>query len=464
MNRSTIYSRLDSFLTRTLSGSVFTWRQILNLMIPGILDNLSIMFINTLIVALISKNGETSVAAVSLIGPITGLVTCIFSGISAGGTIIVAQCLGKGDSRLLRTAIGMTIWLTVFVGILICLPFLLFPSAIVALLYPSAEKAVLAKAEIYLSGCAWSILLFTVYTAFFAVLRGLGESKRCLTLSIIINVAYLVFSILFLNILKWDIWGSVWALILARFLGAVSAVTALLYWRPPVRLRLRELFTYERRLMRDTMQVSIPLGLEQVCASLGNIVAEMYMIGLGTSALATHAIASSLLGILYAPASSIASLSVAVVGRCVGAEKYQEAYLYGKRCNQLTRILIAATALVFFPLLTPLLGQYDPSPETRQLAPMLLYGSLIPLLLFWPVSNTLPSTLRAMKDTLFPSVLSLAVLWLVSIALGYLFAIPLGMGLWGVWGAMWLSWAVRAVGFQLRFRKIRSRIPAVRES
>ncbi len=464
MNGNAIHSRLDSFLTRTLSGSVFTWQQILNLMIPGILDNLSIMFINTLIVALISKNGETSVAAVSLVGPITGLVTCIFSGISAGGTIIVAQCLGKGDSRLLRTAIGMTVWLTVLVGIVICLPFLLFPRTIVELLYPSAEKAVLEKAEIFLSGCAWSILLFTVYTAFFAVLRGLGESRRCLALSIIINVAYLVFSILFLNILKWDIWGSVWALILARFLGAASAVAALLFWRPPIRLSFRELFTYQRSLMGDTLRVSIPLGLEQVCASFGSIVAEMYMIGLGTSALATHAIASSLLGILYAPASSIASLSVAVVGRCVGAEKYREAYLYGKRCNQITRILIAVAALVFFPLLSPLLSQYDPSPEAQRMAPLLLYGSLIPLLLFWPVSNTLPSTLRAMKDTLFPSVLSLAVLWLVSIALGYLFAIPFGMGLWGVWSAMWLSWAVRAVGFQLRFRKIRNRISSACES
>lgn len=459
MNRIMAHTRVDFFFTRTLSGSVFTWQQILNLMIPGILDSLSIMFINTLIVALISKNGETSVAAVSLVGPITGLVTCIFSGISAGGTIIVAQCLGKGDSRLLRAAMGMTVWLTVCVGILICLPFLLFPRAIVELLYPSAEKAVMAKAEIYLSGCVWSILLFTVYTAFFAVLRGLGESRRCLALSIIINVAYLVFSILFLNILKWDIWGSVWALILARFLGAAAAVAALLYWHPPVPLRPRELFSYERSLMGDTMQVSVPLGLEQVCGSLGSIVAEMYMIGLGTTALATHAIANSLLGILYAPASSIASLSVAVVGRCVGAGKYREAYLYGKRCNQITRILVAAAALLFFPLLTPLLGQYDPSPETRRMAPLLLFGSLIPLLLFWPVSNTLPSALRAMKDTVFPSILSLTVLWLVSIGLGYLFAIPLGMGLWGVWAAMWLSWAVRAVGFQMRFRKIRKRIP-----
>ena len=78
---------VDRYLTRTLSGKIFTWREIFDLMIPGVLDSLSIMFINTLITALISKNGETSVAAVSLMGPVTAVVVNIFNGISAGGTV-----------------------------------------------------------------------------------------------------------------------------------------------------------------------------------------------------------------------------------------------------------------------------------------------------------------------------------------------------------------------------------------
>ena len=69
-----------------LSGSIFTWQQILRMTVPYVLDSLSIMLIGMLITALISKNGETSVAAVSLVGPITNLVVCMFNGIGAGGT------------------------------------------------------------------------------------------------------------------------------------------------------------------------------------------------------------------------------------------------------------------------------------------------------------------------------------------------------------------------------------------
>ena len=176
--------KVEAYLDRTLSSSVFSWRQITDLIVPGVLDSLSIMFINMLITALISKNGETSVAAVSLMGPVTALVVNIFNGISAGGTVVVAQCCGRKNAEEKRAAIGITMWLTVLIGTVICLPFLISPYGVVHLLYPLAEAEVAEKAQTFLWGVSWSILIFTVYTAAFAVLRGLGYSKRCLILSL----------------------------------------------------------------------------------------------------------------------------------------------------------------------------------------------------------------------------------------------------------------------------------------
>ncbi len=444
--------RLDSFLESYLSSSVFSWREIMNLLLPGVLDSLSIMFCNSLITALISSNGESSVAAVSLVGPITYLVICVFNGISAGGTVVVAQSCGTRNQDRIQKSIGMTLWLTIGIGMLVCLPLLLFPDGLLQILYPDAEAIVMEKAGIYLSGCIWSILVFTVYTAIFAILRGLGESKRCLVLSVIINVGYLLFSILFLNILNMDIKGSVWALFLARVVGTIAAAAALFFWRPPIRCKLRLLFSYDKSLVRSCMRVSIPLGLEQMCMSLANLVSGMYMTALGTTALATNAITNSMIGLLYSPASSVSSLSVTVVGRCIGAWRHDEAYRYGKRCNEIAVILMALSSLVFFPLLPTLLKQYNPTPQGAVMATQLLYCSLPALLLFWPMSYTLPSTLRAASDSLFPSVLSLLVLWIVNIGLGYVLAIPMGMGLWGVWIAQWSGWALRSLGFGLRFR------------
>ena len=167
--------------------------------VPFMLDSLSVMLIGMLITALISSNGQSSMAAVALVGPVTNLVVCMFNGIGAGGTVIVAQCCGTGDQQRTARACAQVIWLTVIIGVASCLPLLIFPDAVLLALYPDAEAEVLRKASIYLTGSTWSILAFVVYTAMYSVLRGLGESQKCLILSVIINAAYLIFSIVFLN-------------------------------------------------------------------------------------------------------------------------------------------------------------------------------------------------------------------------------------------------------------------------
>lgn len=446
-------SPVDRYLTRTLSGTIFGWREIFDLMIPGVLDSLSIMFINTLITALISKNGESSVAAVSLISPVTAVVVNVFNGISAGGTVVVAQCCGRKNIQEKKAAIGITLWLTVLIGSVICLPLLLFPDSVVHFLYPHAEADVAEKSGIFLWGCSWSILVFTVYTAAFAVLRGLGYSKRCLVLSIIINVAYFLFSILFLNIMNLDIKGSVYALFLARLIGTAFAVAMLFFWRPPERMRLKEVFSFDRSLIRSTLKVGVPLGIEQMFIAFANIVSGMYMTILGTTAIATNAIANSLLGLLFAPAMSINGLTVTVVGRCIGAEKLDEAKNYGRSCCKISRALLILFCVIFFPMMPLLLNQYNPSAESARMVPLLLYSTIPFLICFWPIAYTMPNTLRAANDTMFPSALSLAVLWVVNIGIGYLLAIPFGLGLWGVWISTWLGWMVRASGFGMRFRQ-----------
>lgn len=449
LNRNSI----DTYLTRTLSGAVFTWREIFRLMIPGILDNLSITLISMLTTALISKNGEASIAAVSLVGPVTGLMVCFFTGISAGASVIVAQCWGGEDQEQLKRGIATGFFLTVLVGMIVSIPLLLFPEGLLRLLYADAEPVVLEKAGIYLSGSVWSILIFTVYTAGFAILRGLGESKRCLTLSIVINLAYFLFSVLFLNVLDMDIVGSVWALILARLVGTVMTVILLLYWRPPVKMTFFSLFHFDKVLLRRTLQISLPFGLEQICISFGNLTSKMYMIPLGTSAISTHAIANSVLTVFSTASLSAGNLAVTVVGKCVGADNKEEAYMYGKRCNQLATILMILSCMVFVPLLPFLLNRFHPTGDAFAMARQLLLWSIPALILFAPMSNTLPFTLRAGGDSAYPSFVSLGVLWVVSIGLGYLLAIPMGLGLWGIWVAQWASWAVRSLLFYGRFRQ-----------
>lgn len=451
--KTALKNRAAALYARHLPSSVFSSREIAQMLVPIILDSLSIMLINMLIVALIGSSGESSVAAVNLVSPITSLITCLFNSISAAGTVVVARAWGQGGDGQVSGAAGHILWLIFAAGAVCCLPFLLFPGPVIRLFYPTAEPVVLEKAVGYLAGCSLSILIFTVYTGVFCILRGLGESRRCLVLTIIINVSYLIFSFLFINILQMDIQGSVLALILARVLGSAAGVVLLVVWEPPVRLRLREMFSLDAPLLRSIFQISTPFCIEQLFASGGSLVMTMFMAPLGTTAIAAHAIANSLMGIVHGAGNAAATLSVTVVGRCTGAGRTEEAHRYGAGMNWISRMLALAASLVIYPLMPLLLRLYDPSPETYALTVRLMVCTLPSLLLFWPLSSTLPNTLRAAGDTVFPSVMSLTVMWGVRVALGYWLTVPLGLGIMGVWGSMWVEWAVRALCLKLRFER-----------
>lgn len=452
-----IKTRDSSFIERHLGGTEFSGREIIRMLVPFYLDSLSIFFISMLITALISGNGEQSVAAVSLVSPILSLVSCMFNGIGAGGTVVVAQSCGSGDDNLIKRASVMVIWPTVGIGLIAVIPMLLFASPLLRVLYPSTEAAVLAKATTYLQGALISVIPFTVYTAVFSVLRGMGESKKCLVLSVIINVAYLIFSFIFLNFLNLDIKGSYLALIFARIAGMAAAVFALLRVRYGVRLSFNDLKVFDKELLIKTFKVSIPLSFEQILGSCGSIISQVYMSMLGTSALAANAVANSLLGILQVPANAAGALTVTVVGRCFGANKRKEARDYSYKCYLIGIILFTLTALVFYPLLPYIIRIYKPTADTASIAMKLLYLSIPMLMLFLPGTQVMPSALRCFVDNVFPSAFSLAVMWIINILGGYLLAIPAGLGLIGVWISSWAGWVIRALGYTWRFNHISKR-------
>lgn len=444
---------LRAAVDRQLSSPVFTSQQILKMTFPFILDALSIMFINMLITALISSAGETSVAAVNLVNPIFTLIVCLLNGISAGGTVAVTQNYGSGNIERTKEAAGHILWLTFLVGSTLSLILILFPRPILTFLYAQAEPAVMEKAVSYMVQGSFSLIIFTIYTGVFCILRGLGESKKCLYLTIIINVAYLLLCILFLNILKMDIQGSALALILARSIGSLAALGFLFMPKDiPIRMTLRAVFSFRKSILSSILDVSIPFGLEQIFLYGGNIVIASITVPLGTTAMAVNSFAVSLFGVVTAAGMAAGNLAVTVVGRCIGAKEPDHAYRYGYKMIILALLLLLLSAAVFYPLFPYMLKYlYTSTPAAQAETLHLLYGMLIPTALFWPVSNIVPYILRAANDTVFPSVLSLLSMWGVRIGFGYLLAFHFGLGLDGLWISMWAEWAVRTAVLAVRF-------------
>ena len=450
---SSLYKKTDSFLSSQFSSPMFSHREIFNMLSPLILDMFFINAINMLTTSMISSSSQESVAAVSMINPITTLVLCLLNAIAAGGTVVVAQYKGRGNSSKINEASGHTLFITIGLSFVICALLIIFASPVVRFLYGNAEALVVQKSVSYLSGVSVSLIIYSIYSAIFAIFRGLGETKICLNLTIYINVSYFILSYLFINLLKLDILGTILALIIARTLGsAVSIYHLFMKKKRLIYLKIRDIFQFNAAIFHSMLKISIPFGSEQLFFYGGSILVQKYMVELGTASIAANAVGTALFSLSFAAPFAVGNLATTVIGQCVGGDRRDLARWYGKKVIYLSTALLLVSLAVFIPLMPWLLGFFNPDPDTVPLIMRLMWIGMIPMPFFWPMSNVMPYTLRSAGDAAYSSVVSLITMWLIRVGAGYVAAVPMGFGVEGVWVCMSLEWVLRTILFWLRFK------------
>lgn len=445
-------SKMDLFLERHFSSKLFTYKKIFAMLIPLILDQFFVSAIGLLTTAMISSSSQESVSAVSMINPLSMIMWAIFSAISVGGTVVVAQYKGSGNEEKVRKAAGQVMLATFLVAVVSCVILVACSDALVRLMFGTADPIVINKARGYLIGVAISQIFLSVYMGAFAVFRGMGATKICLRLTIIINVIHLSASMLFLNVMHLDIFGTSLSLNIARLIGAVVAVWILMYPGSILRIYPKDIFKFDKPILKSVFNLGIPFALEQVFFNGGSMIVQAYIVELGTKSIAANAIANSAFSILYSAGLAVGTLATTIVGQCIGAEDKELARRYGIKMVRLGTVISLVSILVLFPLMPVILNLYQAPKETLSIIYKLLLTVIIPMPFFWSYSYVLPSVLRSAGDANFSSVISLITMWIVRVGLGYVFTITLGFGVQGVWICMGFEWVVRALIFYLRFK------------
>ena len=441
-----------NWFARQLESEQFTTKQIIGMLIPLILDQLFIYMIGLLTTSMISSSGEDSVTAVSLVTPVVTLITAVFTALSSWGAIVVAQYKGHGDREKLQEAIGQTIWICVILAVVLNGLIAAFASPLVNLLFGAAEEGVREKATLYLAGMAINTIVHSLRVATSAGLRGVGDIKHNLFGSILINVSYFIFCYIFINLLQWDIVGTLVAYFLARFLGLLSSLYFLFFQKnSQVHIRLSQMLKPKLTYLKSIWKLGIPFCAEEVFFNGGAILVSAYMVFLGTVSVAAHTIANSIFSTLYAPTMAVGILATTVIGQCIGAGRRDLAQWYGKKLILLGYGVALISLIAMLPMLSWIISLYQPQAETQSLVYQLLAIGIAGMILFWPVSNIMPSVLRAAGDAYFTTVASLIAMWVFRVGMGYVISIPMGYGIRGIWYCMIAEWVVRCIFYVLRY-------------
>ncbi|MBQ9802093.1 MAG: MATE family efflux transporter [Clostridia bacterium] len=441
---------------------LFSKRDLAKIVIPLIIQQLLAVTIGAADSVMVAYAGEAAVSGVSLINTLDTLLVMVFTSLVAGGGVVVAQSLGRGDPALARSSSKQLLWTATGIAIALTGVVVLCRVPLLNLLYGDVEPAVMDSALSYFFFMALSFPFLAIESACAALFRTMGNTVISMVVSICMNLLNVGGNALLIMHFEMGAAGAAIASLFARICGAV-VLLVLLHSKKRV-LYFEKLLHYrpDFKIIKSILRIGVPNGIENGMFQFGKLLTQSLISSMGTAAIAANAVASTLATFQYMPGSAAGSTMVAVVGRCIGAGEREQARRYTRMLTSLTYFCVWFICGLTFLLASPLISLYKLSPESGELSYQMIMLHAICACVIWPMAFTLPHAFRAASDVKYPLVISMLSMWLFRVALSYVFSLQtvnvfglelqgLALGAIGVWLAMSVDWLFRALLFFLRY-------------
>ncbi len=435
------------------SNLLFSRDALIRLIVPLIIEQLLLMTVGMADTVMVTTAGEATVSGVSLVDNINTLIIQIFSALSTGGAVVVAQYLGRQETHSAKTAAKQLLYAMTGISVVLMILALIFRQHILSLIFGQVEPAVMDSALVYFLLTAAAYPFMGIYNAGAALFRAMGNSKVSMINSFIINVINILVNAILIFGFGMGAAGAGIGTLVSRIAAAVIIMVMLRH--PGLTVQVDDIFHFEFNgsMIRRILFIGIPTGMENGMFQAGKLMVLNLITTFGTSAVAANAIANSISGVINVPGSAMGLAIITVIGRCIGAGDTRQAVHYTKLlvgCSYLSMLIMGSALFFSADFLVTL---FNLSPEAMAMASQVLKFCAIANMLFWPMAFTLPNSLRAAGDAVFTMVVSLTTMFVCRVALSYVFACSwgLGLGMLGVWLAMFCDWIVRAVCFLWRY-------------
>ena len=298
---------------------------------------------------------------------------------------------------------------------------------------------------------ALSIPFLAIYNAGAAIFRTTNNAVIPMNILLVCDVLNVVGNAICIYYLGWDVRGVAIPTVFSRLLAAVLVLYFISDENYKLHIKKTLKHRFDSSLLKKVLQIGIPYGIENGLFQLGRVLVLSLVSTFGTMAIAANSVGYAIGIFSVLPGFAINLGLTAVISNCVGANDYEQAKYYNKKCLVIVIISHIIINLVIFALLPLIFGIYNLSPQTEVMATEMVIWHGIFAIIIWPLSFTLPATFRGAGDSKSVMYISLAVMFTCRIALSYVIAGWMGIGVFGTWIAMFIDWYVRAGIYVYRY-------------
>lgn len=435
-----------------MNNRLFSRNDLVRLIIPLIVDQFLQVAVGLSDSIMVARVGEAAVSGVSLVDTVMLLIINIFTALATGGAVIAGQYLGRKDPKTGCEATAQLFNFTFLFSIFIMILGYLGQNVILYHVFGKIEPEVMKDSRTYLLIVLSSIPMIAMYNAGAAIFRAMGNSNIAMKTSLLMNSINVFGNALLIFGFHRGVEGVAIPTVVSRGVACVVILILLNNQEHELHILHPYPFKIKWNVLKKILYIGIPNGLENSMFQLGKIAVLSLVSGLGTASLAANAVGNNIANFAILPGMSFGFALLTVCAQCVGAGDFEQVKYYTKHMMRVEYLCLIASNLIVILALPFILSVYNLSDEAARYANDIILYHAACVVTIWPLSFTLPNTLRAAADVKVTMILSIISMWVFRFGFSYLLTMEFHMGIFGVWVAMTIDWLVRGIFFVCRYK------------
>ena len=375
------------------------WRKLLIFTVPLLVGNV-FQQLYGLADAIMLGNwvGVHALAAVTSTLPMLFLIMVFMMGISIGAGVMVSQYFGARKREELSRTIGVTITLTLVMGVVIAGLGPLGSRALLALLRTPDE--VIDHSVAYINIMLWGVLGMGFFNMFSGILRGVGDAFSPLLYLIFASVLNIILNIVFIYMLGMGVPGAAIGTVMAQSASAILCLIRMFKMKDIFDMKFAYLFP-QKALVKQVMRLGVPTGASQAVFAVAMMLVQPLVNGFGLLVLAANNIVMKIDGLVMMPNFSFGNAMTVFAGQNMGAGKPQRVALGTKHCLLLALGTAAVLVVILLIFGRSIAGWFTDIDEVKDMSERFIRILAVGYLAF-SVNIVLWGTIRGAGDAMTP--------------------------------------------------------------
>ncbi len=326
------------------------------------------------------ENAGAAISGIFIVNQIQFLLQMIVGGIADGAGVLCSRFWGEGNIRDIKKTSSTAMAVGVALSGLLTAAALLFPRQVLSLF--TDKPAVIEEAAKYLYIVCFTYVVFTVTQVLLGVLR----SVECAFIGFVNSCAAFVVNLTLNYILIFGhcgfpamgVRGAAIATLISRVVELVIVIVYIAFFDRKLKLKLKDFFVFDRDITGKFMRYSLPVLLSATAWGIAMGLQTAILGRLEEAVISANSIASTVFQIVTVFTYASATAASIMIGKTIGEGGLDSggdpALLKAEVKHRSIRLELlflgigAVTGAALFLLKDLVIGFYDISPATKQMA------------------------------------------------------------------------------------------------